>query len=149
MAIRLTAASLSDKFEYISRLDEAVDTDRDDFDGEWKRYRDGAPEAECPLKDGIEPTRWELTPITDSRQRSHLQGFQEKHGSSGLMVAYAACGITGVTNLLDEDGKAVKLKRIREDGYWTVSEAQLSKIPAEVLVEIGAVLLTHNIPSES
>ena len=143
MAIRLTSSSLSSPFEYISIHDEAVDAETKGFKDKWAQYRDGAI-PEPPLRAGVEPTRWQLTPITNSRQRSYLQGFQEKHGNSALFVAYAASGITGVSGLLDENGEAVEIQFVREDKYQIVCEEQLAAIPAEVLVELGTVLLTHD-----
>ncbi len=147
MAIRLQSASLSKPFSFISRHDEAVDTKRKGFADEWKRYRDGAPGAEPPLKDGIEPTVWELSPITGSRHRGQLQGILDEHGKTAWFIANAASGITNVTGLLDENGETVRLEFTMEDGYRCIAESQLADIPPEVLVEIGTALVTHNIPN--
>lgn len=148
MAIRLTSSTLSTPFEYISSQDGALDVNSKGFKEKWQQYRDGTI-TEPPLLEGEEPTRWELTPITNSRQRSYLQGYHEKHGASALFVAYAASGITGVNGLLDEHGEPVELQFVREDKYSIVSEQQIATIPAEVLVEIGTVLLTHDAPKKS
>ena len=145
MAIRLQSATLSTAFDHICKLDEAVDQDCEDFDKVWDRYLEG---GDCPLKEGVEPTVWQLTPIANSRQRANLHGIGEEHGSLGLMVGYAAAGITGVSNLLDDDGNIVKIKRTRLSGYNVVVESQIALIPPEVLIELGNRLLTHDSPND-
>lgn len=146
MAIRQQSTSLSQPFEYISKLDEAVDIERENFEEEWERYREGT--AACPLKDGLEPTRWMLAPVTNSRLRARLAGVHAKHGGVAMFVSYASHGIESVKNLLDEKGDPVKLRRVRVDGFPQLDDEQIADIPPAVLVEIGSVLVEHNSPNE-
>jgi len=146
MAIKLKSAALSKPFSYISIEDAAINSEGDDFDEEWLRYRDGSIDSP-PLVDGIEPTVWELTPIADSQHQAHLQGILEEHGQVAWAIAYASRGITGASNLEDDSGKTVAIKRERIDGYMTVRPSQLAQIPVKILAEIGRVLITHNSPN--
>ena len=147
MAIRLNSASLSKPFSFISIHDGAVDKDKKGFEDEWQRYKDGAPGAEPPLVDGVEPTVWELTPITNAKLLGHLAGKLVDGNNIAWAIAYAAYGITGVDNLEDEDGNPIELKRERIDGYMAVRESQFVKIPAPILIEIGQALISHNSPN--
>ena len=145
MAIKLQSASLNDSFSYISLSDGAVDTECETFKEDWERYRDGNVDSP-PLKDGEEPTIFELTPIASVSQRALLQGVLDAHGRTAWAVATAAQGITNISGLKGEDGKAFKLLRVRVDGYSTIVEEQLSLLGREVLSEIGAVLINHSRP---
>ena len=148
MAIRLSTATLSEPFEYISLHDDALDTEREDFADEFQRYRDG--QAPPPLKPGVEPTRWTLEPITDARLKAMLEGVREEHGRTMWFLATAAVGVTGVSGLSDERGRPFKLKRPRSsDGYPTMSHEQQDQIGAQILAELGMAIITHNIPSPS
>ena len=146
MGIKLQAATLVEPFEYISLHDSAMDTEAEGFAEAFKKYREGSIEAP-PLKQGEEPTVWTLVPITDARLKAMLDGVREEHGTAAWAVMTAAAGIQAVSNLADPDGKPFKIKREFRDGFSFVANEQLNLIGAEVLNEIGMVILTHDSPS--
>lgn len=144
MGIKLQSATLVEPFEYISLTDDALDGEHEDFADEFQRYRDGTVKSP-PLKDGCEPMRWELQPITDATLRGILDGIREENGRSSLLIATACLGIVGWTGAPKELGK-IRRPRNR-DGYPCLDKKQQDMIGAEVLVELGTALALHAIPN--
>jgi hypothetical protein len=146
MAIKL-ASTLVKEFSYISLHDEAIDASGDDFEEEFKKYREGQIPLP-PLKDGVEPTVWTLKPITSARLSAMLDGVRAEHGQAAWTVATAAAGIKGVSGLKNADGTAFKLTPFqRVDGYEILTNEVLDAIGPAVLNELGMAILTHNSPS--
>ena len=147
MAIQCNPAVLAGPFSFISAHDSAVDTEKATFADEWRRYVEGAPGAEPPLKEGEEPTVWELTPITSVRLLSQLRGVLDEHGRTAWCIATAAFAITGVEGLLDDSGKPMQLKYQRHEGFTTLTEAMLDMIGGAVLADIGVTVINHKLPN--
>lgn len=142
MAIKLRqTATLNDEFEYVSKLDEAVDDSADDFDEKWKRYREGAG-SELPLKDGKEPTVWRLKPIADNRTMGHLSDLLQREGHVTCFIQAAAIGVVGAQNL------ELAIKRERIDGHQQLTEEVINAIPVPILVELGSVIMEHSNPNQ-
>lgn len=146
MGIKLQSATLVDEFEYISLHDSAMDTEAEEFAEKFAKYREGTTDAP-PLKDGETPAVWTLKPITDARLKAMLDGVREEHGQAAWAVAVAAAGIKSVSGIKGEDGKAFKLRFVREEGYPIICNEDLNSIGAAILHEIGMVILTHQSPS--
>ena len=146
MGIKLQSATLAAPFEYISLHDSAIDSEAENFAEEFAKYREGTI-PNPPLKPGETPTIWTLAPITDARLRAMLDGVREEHGRAAWAVMTAAAGIKAVSNLSDAEGKPFKIRFEYQDGFPTVIKEQLNQIGAEILNELGMVILTHNSPS--
>lgn len=146
MGIKLQSATLSEPFEYISLHDSAMDTEAEGFADEFQKYREGTIDAP-PLKPGEKPTIWTLAPIADARLKAMLDGVREEHGRAAWAVMTAAFGIKSVSNLADHEGKPFRIQHDYQDGFPKVISDQLNAIGAEVLNELGMVILTHQSPS--
>jgi hypothetical protein len=133
--------TLVQDYEYISRFDEAVDSGREDFEHAWKLYLDGA--GDCPLKAGVEPTRFKLRHITSS-ERVYLLELHS-NGEHGLMVAAAAMALVGAKNLSDGEGKPAQVAReVTEVGPLKIAhatKASVDLLPPDVILELGSVVL--------
>jgi hypothetical protein len=144
MAIR--SHTLVDKYEYVSRFDEAVDQSVEDFEQAWQRYRDGT--AQPPLKLGEEPTRFTLRHVT-STERLYLFEITQAGGErNALYLAAAAVGLVSVKGLTGADGAAIEIRQeVTRAGPLKIRSAtkdSLDAIPWEVLMELGSVVLERS-----
>ncbi len=139
----LRSHTLVENYDFISQFDDAVEREAPDFEQRWKLYTDGA--ADCPLKAGAEPTRFQLRHITSS-ERVYLLELHEG-GEHGLMVAAAAMALVGIKNLRDEEGKPLEVKReATEIGPLRIlhaTKATLDRLPVDVILELGSVVLSR------
>lgn len=139
-------ATLNDDYSYISPLDDALDTDAEDFEDQWKRYEDG--QGEPPLKQGCKPTIWTLSPIVDATLRAKLTDVVSADGSRTAAVAWAAHALKSVSGLTDADGKPYRLRfTVDADGYRSVAREQLNEIGLPVLLDMGLHAAKHSSPS--
>ena len=146
MGIKLQAATLVEPFEYISLHDSAMDTECENFADEFTKYREGAIDAP-PLKPGEKPAVWTLAPIVDAQLKAMLDGVREEHGRAAWAVMTAASGIKAVSGIEGADGKPLRIRHEFQNGFPTVVREQLNLIGAEILNELGMVILTHAVPS--
>ncbi len=145
MAIRLKEPTLTEPYEYISRQDEALDTEREDFEEAWERYLDGGEEP--PLRQGQEPTIFLLKPITDATLRAKLVDATQNDGHTTACVAYAAHALESVRGLLDHEGKPYKLRHVSAGGYRHVHPDQITEIGLPIAIELGVRAMNHDSPN--
>lgn len=146
MAIKLTA-TLVEPFDYISLRDEALDPEHEDFEEEYKRYKEGTIPAP-PLKEGVEPSTFTLRPISGNAELSaKLDGVLEADGRSMWALAAGSLAITGWRNIEDENGKPLKFKQVRVQGFMSLTKQLQDKLGKELLSELGMVALTHKNPN--
>lgn len=137
MAIKLQPATLSEPFSYISLHDDALDMERPTFADEFALFKDGV--GPPPLKEGVEPTVWELQPIADAQLQGILDGVREEHGRTLWFIATACVGIVGVSGAPKELGK---IERIRSnEGYQTLSKRQQDMLGGALLAELGVQII--------
>jgi len=72
-----TQTSLTGEYTYVSRYDDALDSDAPDFELRWQQYLDGT--AEAPIKAGASPTVFHLRHLKagefNALLRSDANGF--------------------------------------------------------------------------
>ncbi len=139
MAIRTN--TLVADYDYVSQFDEAVDRSADDFDHQWKVYRDGL--GEPPLKVGESPTRFKLRHVTATERLYLLELSQGDE--RGLYIAAAAIGLVGAKGLTGQDGKPVTIRQ-ESTNVGTVrirsaTKDSLDALPMEVLLELGGLVM--------
>lgn len=131
--------TLVEPYEYISRFDEAVDSEAADFETKWKLYLDGA--APAPVKAGVEPTRFTLRHVSNVERVYLLELYQGEE--RGLMLAAAAMALVGVKGFDGPDGKPLQVvKEFTEIGPLRIQHASketMDRLPVDVLLELGAV----------
>jgi hypothetical protein len=120
MAFRVTN-SLVEPYQYISRHDEAVAKDDDDFEHKWELYLDG--KAPPPIRAGGKPTIWHFRPLSP-RQRMRVI---DRGGIEGAALSLSL-SLIRVENLEDDKGRAIKLEYTHEDGMRVVSEESMAVI---------------------
>lgn len=144
-------ATLVDDYEYVSRNDDAVDSDAADFDERWQKYMDGM--GECPVKHGCEPSRFTMRHIGSLQKASlseHLSRAAEDASQwQSACFEVARVALVGCKGLKDLDGSDFKVKRHKVDGIMRVSEETLNKLPYELLIELGAVAISKMAPRPS
>ena len=129
-------------YEFISKYDDAVDTEAADFEHRWQLYVDGADKP--PLKPDAEPTYIKLRHLKDSERIAAFE-LGERDGGALLLVArMALLGVRG----FEIDGKPYEPKfgtiRYAGDKYRAVTRESLDELPGQIQLEIGTVALARS-----
>lgn len=146
MALRLEPLSLNGKFSYVSANDPALDRDAEDFEESWEKYLEGGL-ALPPIKNGEEPTVFELTPVTDAELSAHIQGKLDDTVGQKWAVEMASYCLTGIQNLTDSEGNPFRLKFDRVLGFNKVCKEHRNLIGKDLLVELGFRVINRKSPS--
>ena len=110
--------TLVENYTYVSKLDEAVDTDCDEFKHKWELYLDG--KADPPLRPGGKPTVWHLQHLS-LRKRAKLNGM----APTEFAVLATAMALVKAEGWVDMAGKPIEVEHQYEDGVRVTSEKTL------------------------
>ena len=127
-------SALTGEYTYISRLDDALDTEAPDFDARWQQYLDGA--ADAPLKAGSSPTVFSLRHLKAGEFNQLV-----RENANGFDLAKAA--IVGSSGSPLPDGFVIKVGK-NGDG------SNIDKAPSPlwpVFTEIGGRVIARMSPS--
>ncbi len=141
--------TLAEEYQYVSRQDDAVNSDAADFDEKWEQYVDGA--GPPPLIPGAVPTKFTLRHL-DTVARGKLMKYLAR-ADDDPSTRYEACvaafalAVTGVEDCLGPDGKPLKLTfDIDRDGEHPVrvlSAASLKEFELGWVLEVGGFVLSR------
>lgn len=151
--------TLVDDFEYVSRLDDAVDApvppvdpeDKDAakaheaalaaFEHKWSLYQDGG--GPCPLKGDAQPTYLRLRHLTPSESACVFELGSNEGGTAPLVARFALVGARG----LEVEGKPyeVKFETLRHGGakFRVASTKSMDVFPPALQFELGHVVMAR------
>lgn len=142
----IRTVSLNGSFEYISLLDDAIDTEHPDFKEQIQKYAEGTV-PHPPLKDGKEPTRFTLRQCGDSDLFAYLHGFREREGDHSWFVHVASFCLESVVGLKDEKGDEWRIEHERMERWQCISKKDRDAL-MPVLKELGqAVVIRTKSPN--
>lgn len=144
MAIILTP-SLQGKFSYILIKDPALDTEREGFTESWEQFLE---HGTMPmLKDGLEPTLFELELPTDAELNARITAKHSIDGMAPWAMDLASYSIKGVGNLKNQDGSNLELKFERVNGFPKLCKEHRDLFGVEIMQELGLRCYARQSPS--
>lgn len=155
--MRVKTASLIGEYVHVDSEDPAIDRSSDKWEHDYQIAMDTGDLSVLPLKNGSTepPVLWRFRHLT-TRELAWLSDSAAR-GMSTTMVNAVALALVGVTNVTDEKGKPVEVKRQRSldlNGWQAVNEDILTSLLADEegrpdsnrAIRLGTRIMADGIP---
>ena len=151
MPLNINSNTLVEDYDFVWRLDPALDHDHAEFDDKYQEYMSTGDLTVVPLKAGQTPLLWRLRHLKGRSKKRIMDQFNASGQKTSFELLWDACAVAlaGVTGLKTGDGGDASIDIVESNGLLRVAESDMEVLDENFpgLVEsIGLKAITRSSP---